>query len=754
MFSRLKRVRRTSTSNQRAPLLPALLSALAMLNCPKLVAAATFYVDNIRGSNSNDGRSPDGAWLDPDKLEFVQLSPGDRVLFRSGQVWSGYSIRIDTPHVSVGSFDYSDTNTDIIPALLRSAATLDSEHLRNAGFDIYRNGKNGSAPNFAYWSKNTSDPALLSISQDTHSGTGISLHMKSGNKGQAPRVWRLTPKPLAARLPVSYGFSAKVTRGELYFTVRNTVTGNYLDGTGHWISSPAHARTVAVGSRPLWQRINVHLDNDASMGQHEISFTVSGEALIDDVTLAGHWHPWHRNIYRRSLMTSRALEVYAVYIGDILQARRTHISDLRSDGDWYWSKKERALYFRFSGDLKSLNALPILVNRSMPTLLDLAAPGTSANGLVLEKATEGIRIRSDGSSVRNCIIREMDRYSIQVAEYSPKRDIANVVIDSNEIHDSGNGPYLVSGNFCVITNNHIYNIRHRGTKADNEAIPIMGGHDNLFENNLIHDSWLGIDLWGRPNHRGESFSSEAFNNVVRHNRIYNIDKYGIVIGGVSVAVDSRSSESWTPCNPPLRSDNCVYRSKVFNNYVHHNLIYDSGFNHSEGSAIRHTKAPVTQPNYIFNNTLIKNRISFSGERFSGNFLFINNISAYPAAAHLAFPALDPRRGDLGNAVFEYNLYYPEGDNDSCLPVFVWNNRRFCTFSSYRRYSGKDTKGSMAIFPGKLSADGSNIQVDKGSPIRAGGRSMATLLGRYPIKYRNNNLVDKVLSPVPPNVGAY
>lgn len=48
-----------------------------------------YYVDSVSGSDSNSGTSPDAAWKTLAKVNATTFHPGDRILFKSGAVWTG-----------------------------------------------------------------------------------------------------------------------------------------------------------------------------------------------------------------------------------------------------------------------------------------------------------------------------------------------------------------------------------------------------------------------------------------------------------------------------------------------------------------------------------------------------------------------------------------------------------------------------------------------------------------------------------------
>ncbi|MBS5939703.1 discoidin domain-containing protein [Clostridium sp.] len=49
-----------------------------------------YYISSLKGDNSNDGSTEGKAWETLDKLEEVDLQPGDRVLLESGSVFNGF----------------------------------------------------------------------------------------------------------------------------------------------------------------------------------------------------------------------------------------------------------------------------------------------------------------------------------------------------------------------------------------------------------------------------------------------------------------------------------------------------------------------------------------------------------------------------------------------------------------------------------------------------------------------------------------
>ena len=67
--------------------MPALMGICLAL--PLSLGASTFYVDSLRGDDSNPGKSPSMPWKTLDKVNASRYQAGDRILFHSGSRWVG-----------------------------------------------------------------------------------------------------------------------------------------------------------------------------------------------------------------------------------------------------------------------------------------------------------------------------------------------------------------------------------------------------------------------------------------------------------------------------------------------------------------------------------------------------------------------------------------------------------------------------------------------------------------------------------------
>jgi parallel beta-helix repeat protein len=55
----------------------------------QLIAQTTYYVSNSQGNDSNNGTSQSSPWKTLSKVTNAALNPGDQILFRRGDIWSG-----------------------------------------------------------------------------------------------------------------------------------------------------------------------------------------------------------------------------------------------------------------------------------------------------------------------------------------------------------------------------------------------------------------------------------------------------------------------------------------------------------------------------------------------------------------------------------------------------------------------------------------------------------------------------------------
>jgi len=734
-------------------------------------SASTYYLDSSNGSNAYDGLSEASAWKDFENINDDVLEPGDSVLLKRGNEWEGVTMSLTASGTEAAPIVFDNYGSDLEKApVVRGASGLNNETLVNADFDLldYVSAENAEKP--ISWAINPGDTANhIKLVEEplAYKGKSVELYYASGS---ASRIWRSISNVAYGEL-VKFTVRANVVNGLLQVRLRNPTTCNYYNPvTSAWENTSPRPNIHEVTQTSGWQLLTFTITNDvaensscgttpSSVSQVETSYYVSkgadttGLVYLDDFEFAGAWRNVGGNIYQRLMLTSNSKAITGMYIDDELQSKKIRSSDLTKNGDWYWEAGQtyceetvagsqrypflslsgatcksgytlqptlpmtHTLYFYWDGDIASLKNANIKADRTNYILIDVRGEHYQFKNLLLEKAQRGYQLSKSNVSIEDNTVRYMDQYSILVYGTGGVNDVSNISIINNLIHDSGNGPYLFRGAYSYLGGNHIYNIDKRGTFADNEALPIQAGHDIIFENNVIHDSYIGIDLWGRRNEPDATFNAEAYNNIVRFNTIFNIDTYGVVIGGETRRVDLLSDPVGQDC--PVSSNDCVWRAHVYNNQVHNNVIFNSGYLTDRGAGIRHIKTAFPQPNYIFNNTLYKNRVSFNGESFAGNFVYRNNISVAPKVSHLDFPGATFVYGDLEASQLSNNIYFP-----GAMPVvdefgaekllFIWNDS-YTIFAPYSLVSGKDIMGSFSEDPLLSNVLANDFSLASGSP---------------------------------------
>jgi len=92
-------------------------------------AGTTYYVDAVNGNDRTTGKSPGTAFRTLDRVNKVAFVPGDTVLFRAGQTWTG---RLTVPTtMSVSSWDTAPT-----PPTIAGGKTGPCINVTGAGADI------------------------------------------------------------------------------------------------------------------------------------------------------------------------------------------------------------------------------------------------------------------------------------------------------------------------------------------------------------------------------------------------------------------------------------------------------------------------------------------------------------------------------------------------------------------------------------------------------------------------------------------
>ena len=76
-----------------------------------------YYISSLNGDNSNDGSTDKKAWETLDKLQKVDLQPGDRVLLESGSVFNGFIHLKDVSGTAENPIEITKYGGDVKPII-------------------------------------------------------------------------------------------------------------------------------------------------------------------------------------------------------------------------------------------------------------------------------------------------------------------------------------------------------------------------------------------------------------------------------------------------------------------------------------------------------------------------------------------------------------------------------------------------------------------------------------------------------------
>ena len=117
------------------------LSLFVVLCISPAVRAADYFVDAERGNDGQPGTSAELAWQTLARVNSAQFKPGDRVRFKSGQVWRGsLTVQPGTKDASITYTSYPGTgkNAEWKPRIIRSIGLTDPALWQPAGSNIWK----------------------------------------------------------------------------------------------------------------------------------------------------------------------------------------------------------------------------------------------------------------------------------------------------------------------------------------------------------------------------------------------------------------------------------------------------------------------------------------------------------------------------------------------------------------------------------------------------------------------------------------
>jgi len=90
-----------------------ILNILSVFVISSTVWAATYYVDATKGNDANPGISESATWKTIAKINVSTFNPGDQILFKRGEIWSGTILNVPSDgkngsHITLGAYGNGD----------------------------------------------------------------------------------------------------------------------------------------------------------------------------------------------------------------------------------------------------------------------------------------------------------------------------------------------------------------------------------------------------------------------------------------------------------------------------------------------------------------------------------------------------------------------------------------------------------------------------------------------------------------------
>ena len=119
---------------------PALLylAAGCMLFVNTCLRASDYYVDAFKGDDGKTGLSPDAAWQTLKRINSAEIKPGDRVLFKRGQIWRGTLNPVSGKHNHPVTYSSYGTDSKLKPRIIGSIDLSNPDVWLPAGRNLWK----------------------------------------------------------------------------------------------------------------------------------------------------------------------------------------------------------------------------------------------------------------------------------------------------------------------------------------------------------------------------------------------------------------------------------------------------------------------------------------------------------------------------------------------------------------------------------------------------------------------------------------
>lgn len=512
----------------------------------KKVQKYTYYVDAVRGDDSNAGTNPGKPWKTLAKVNASSFTAGQSIgLKAQGNVYRATltvpsSGNAGSPIVfgSYGGGKAIISGADVVTGWENSwpltgsvSNTLDSGNLANAwGFRILIAANtfavNGTSLTITLESASNSQAVIVGAYIGEKAASGDAWDMQAGTISQF-----LFSGSAGATIPQN----TQLTTDELTFAFDKTK--NYIISVG--VSSGGVKYKVIAGSGN-----NFKANASAEAGTADVTGYSSGSAnwwalqkfTVINATGASQSNTW---------AATAAVEPFEVWFDNHRGTKQSALASLAANYDYYWSGGRLYVYDGDDSDPDTKYSKVEVAQRAVG-IRSSANSYITIDGIQVEKTNyQGIiDAAGDNWTVNNCLVQ---------------------YLGGGGASGLGHGIYL-SGNNGLVANNTVSHVKWYGIAAT--------GSDIIVESNTVTDAWNGAVY---PSSIGAGIYAAGLRLVVRYNTVVE-SNYGIWArspGGkiyYNIVIDSlvngfSTDENMLDSGDPVQMDH---------NTVYHNPRWASG----------------------------------------------------------------------------------------------------------------------------------------------------------------------------------
>lgn len=447
-------------------------------------AKRTFYVDSEAGQDSNNGQSPERAWRSLDRVNAMELKPGDTVRFKCGGQWRGSLVPANGDEgapVTYTSFGKGPKPV-ILGSLPRNRAedwvkvrdniwaTLPLEYRLGQQVLDLRNGK---------WNRHQEGTAKVDLTQ-VNDPAGRIVRLASTNSGSASNHVQL------------WGPEVRVEKGAclvLTFRARSTKPFRFpcltiQQSTSPWTGfAKSNLPDRAMGKGWETYQVAFEVSQSADSGRFHVSL---GGLLPAGATV--DFQPQSLHTATPSVVDPLTVDVGNIIFdgGAVCGWKKWKLDDLKKPYDYYYDGASQRVYLY-------CDAAPTSRHRSIE--LAMARHVINQGGkhhviydglAVMYGAAHGF----GGGNTDHLVIRNCDLGYIGGAHQFTRPDgkpvrFGNAIEFWGAAHDN-----LVEG--CHIWQVYDAALTNQGRGADSHEINIT------YRNNLICNSEYSFEYWNNP----------------------------------------------------------------------------------------------------------------------------------------------------------------------------------------------------------------------------------------------------------------